>query len=349
MRTTLAPRWSGAFLSLPRRSRQSDCQGIVMSGDKSTQIRSDLRSGIESGGLRRSFLFLRRNTGAFCVVSQVAVKPDGEKIPRCALVAEKNQILRKIQSFRIGVFHLSLFVQACPVVRERDEHFDVKEFGVCKCRLQRFERRPMHENVFLPRNVRLDPSGDFRHGAFCLAALCDAIGAVVFAVAAHRIKKHQIPVVALAVTHPEGRRVAGRFESSGARLQERNQFKKLAGRRLYELRAIEISFVGCRSGRNCEQRCENKDAGAHERCLLKDGILRCKACSVFMLPDMGATAPLTFLRPSILPYYGTRDTVAAAHTFAREEQKQSGTRGEDFFETIYPFCVFAGRAPCWAS
>src|SRR5713101_2423799 len=294
-----------------------------MSGDKSTQIRSDLSSGIEPGGLRRRFLFRRRNAGAFRIVSHVSVKPSREKIPRRALSAEKNHILRKIQSFRISVFHLALFVHACAVVRERDEHFDMKELGVCKCRSHRFERRPVDENVFLPRNGRLDPPGDSRRAALRPPAFCDAIGAVVFAVAAHRIEKHQIPVVALAVTHPEGRRVAGRFESSGARLQERNQFKKLAGRRLYELRAIEISFAGCRSSRKCGQCCKNQNASAHERCLPQDGILRCEACSVFTVPDRGKTAPLTFLRPSILPDDQTRDTVCGAITHLRVKNKSS--------------------------
>src|SRR5260370_9741986 len=63
-------------------------------------------------------------------------------------------------------------------------------------------------------------------------------------------------------------------------------------------------------------------------------VLRCEACSGFMLPDMEETAPLTFLRPSILPYGQTRDTVAADHTFAHEEQKQPGTRRENLMRFI---------------
>ncbi len=42
-----------------------------------------------------------------------------------------------------------------------------------------------------------------------------------------------------------------------------------------------------------------------------------------MVPDMGETSPLTVLRPSILPYDGTRDTVCGAITHLRVKNKSS--------------------------
>ena len=87
---------------------------------------------------------------------QVAEDADGEDVPRCALVAHKDEILRLLQGFRIGIFHLALFIQVGKFARKRHKHLNVKKRAIGKGLAQIGQRRSVGKQVFLPRDLLLE-------------------------------------------------------------------------------------------------------------------------------------------------------------------------------------------------
>src|SRR5215470_15731702 len=89
------PVWSEAT------SSNGNSQSIVMRADKPPQIRPNLAWRFKPRSLGSFFLLLHRNVGALRVMFQITKHADGEQVPGCSLIANKDEILWLTQRLRI--------------------------------------------------------------------------------------------------------------------------------------------------------------------------------------------------------------------------------------------------------
>src|SRR4051794_27657583 len=112
-----------------RASLDRDRQRIAMKRDQGAQVRADRSRRLESGCFGSRLRVGGREVAALGVVFQVAVTADGEDVPRRALVAYEDQILRQFQCVGVGILHLALLDQFCMFAGKCLEHFYVEESG----------------------------------------------------------------------------------------------------------------------------------------------------------------------------------------------------------------------------
>src|SRR5262249_39972691 len=215
-----------------------------MGADKPPQIRPDLAWGLKPGSLRGFFLLLDRNVGALRIMFQIAKHANREQVPGCALIANEDEVLRLSQRLGIGILHLTLLIEITKFSRQRNEHLYVKISSAGKRLAQIGQSRPISKQVLLPRNVCLEffIAGSKRVVGFL--ALGHALRLVELRVAANREENQQVPVITLAVSHPQRRLVAGPLISRRPRFVEINQLQQLSRRRLYQCDLVEI-LIGC--------------------------------------------------------------------------------------------------------
>src|SRR5258708_5476619 len=92
-------------------------QRVMMHAYEAAQIRADLAGSVKPGGFGGGFLVFDGDVGTFSVVFQVAENADGEYVPGRALIADKDKVLRLLQSLGIGIFHFAFFVEVAKLAR----------------------------------------------------------------------------------------------------------------------------------------------------------------------------------------------------------------------------------------
>src|SRR5262249_10498526 len=99
------------------------------------------------------------------------------------------------------------------------------------------------EQILLPGDVFLESVGE---SLFHSRTVSYAFGPIIIAVASHGKKNHQVPMVPLAMAHPQGSFLSAVLQGSGARLVQIDEIKQLARRGLHQSNFIEVGSV--RSG-----------------------------------------------------------------------------------------------------
>src|SRR5215469_13798470 len=112
-----------------------------MRADKPPQIRPNLAWRFKPRSLGSFFLLLHRNVGALRVMFQITKHANGEQVPRCTLVANKDEILWLTQRLRIGILHLTFLIEISKLSRQGDKHLDVEISAVGKGLTQICQRR----------------------------------------------------------------------------------------------------------------------------------------------------------------------------------------------------------------
>src|SRR5215470_12700473 len=126
-----------------------------MRADKPPQIRPNLAWRFKPRSLGSFFLLQHRNVGALSVMFQITKHANGEQVPGCTLVPDKDEILWLSQRLGISVLHLTFLIEISKFSRQRDEHLDVEIRSIGKCLTQIGQRWPIGKQVFLPRDVPL--------------------------------------------------------------------------------------------------------------------------------------------------------------------------------------------------
>src|SRR5215831_8132058 len=115
------------------------------------------------------------------------------------------------------------------------------------------KRWTVSEEIFLPGNVFPEFIGQATRER---AALCRPLGFVIFVVTTHREKKHQIPVIALTVAHPQ-RSFVDILQRRRTLFVEVDQLQQFPRRSLYQGHFVEVGIVGGRGG-NCARGSKQK-------------------------------------------------------------------------------------------
>src|SRR5262249_38747756 len=104
------------------------------------------------------------------------------------------------------------------------------------------QRRSVSEKILLPRDILFDFAVQFCR-LLCTLALSDSFRLIIVCIADHREEDHQVPVIALAVPHPEWSFISSFFHCGGARFVEINQFHELSWSGLHQAYLVQVRRV----------------------------------------------------------------------------------------------------------
>src|ERR1039458_2988340 len=103
-------------------SLHRDAQRIMMRGDQRAQVRSNVGRAAEPGRARRSLRFFRWNRRRLRVMWQVAIEPDGEKVPGRTLIMREDQIAGASHALQVSILHLPFAAQLGLFSRQGNEY-----------------------------------------------------------------------------------------------------------------------------------------------------------------------------------------------------------------------------------
>ncbi len=208
---------------------------------------------------------------------QVSEDADGEDVPRCALVAHEDKIFRLFQCSRIGILHLALFIQFGKFARKRDKHLNVEKRSIGKGLAQIGQSRSIGKQIFLPRDLLLKFVVEFCR-LLGLLAFGGPRRLVILRVVADRIEHHQVPVIALAVSHPKRSFISSLFQLGCVCLIELDQIQQSPRRCLYQRDLIEVRILGgaCGLTKKRAQEQQKHSLFAHSGSLTFAGLERCR-------------------------------------------------------------------------